>query len=68
MSNAFIIEVNSRVAGIVVREGRGFRFHAACGDFIRLEAQQFRSPGDAYKAALRHLEAGSARSRAPVPA
>jgi hypothetical protein len=57
MSHAFIIEVNSRAAGIVVRDGRGFRFHAATEDFSGLEGQGFRSPGDAQKAALRHVEA-----------
>ncbi|WP_346295953.1 hypothetical protein LRC39_00055 [Rhodopseudomonas sp. P1] len=56
MSHAFIIEVNSRAAGIVVRDGRSFRFHAASDDFSGLEGQGFRSPGDAQKAAVRHLE------------
>ncbi|NEW89636.1 hypothetical protein DU475_20545 [Rhodopseudomonas sp. WA056] len=57
MSHAFIIEVDSRAAGIVVRDGRTFRFHAACDDFSGLEGQGFRSPGDAQKAAVRHLGA-----------
>ena len=56
MSHAFIIEVDSRAAGIVVRDGRSFRFHSACEDFSGLEGQGFRSPGDAQKAAVRHLE------------
>ncbi|WP_420132993.1 hypothetical protein [Rhodopseudomonas sp.] len=55
-SSAFIIEVNSRAAGIVVRDGRGFRFHAATDDFTALEGQGFRSAGDAQKAALRLVE------------
>ncbi|MGP9814047.1 hypothetical protein ACTZWT_21250 [Rhodopseudomonas sp. NSM] len=55
-SKAFIIEVNSRAAGIVVRDGRGFRFHAATDDFTGLEGRGFRSPGDAHKAALRLFE------------
>jgi hypothetical protein len=61
MSHAFIIEVNSRAAGIVVRDGRGFRFHAASEDFSGLEGQGFRSPGDAQKAASRWAEACPAR-------
>ncbi|MFZ5738875.1 hypothetical protein BJ123_10383 [Rhodopseudomonas thermotolerans] len=64
MSHAFIIEVDSRAAGIVVRDGRSFRFHSACDDFSGLEGQGFRSPGDAQKAAVRHLET-SPRSRGP---
>lgn len=59
MSHAFIIEVNSRAAGIIVRNGRGFRFHAASADFSGLEGRDFRSPGDAHKAALRHAEIGT---------
>ncbi|ABD04720.1 hypothetical protein RPB_0008 [Rhodopseudomonas palustris HaA2] len=55
-SKAFIIEVNSRAAGIVVRDGRGFRFHAATDDFTGLEGRGFRSPGDAHKAAQRLLD------------
>ncbi|ABE37977.1 hypothetical protein [Rhodopseudomonas pseudopalustris] len=55
-SKAFIIEVNSRAAGIVVRDGRGFRFHAATDDFTGLEGRGFRSPGDAQKAVLRLIE------------
>lgn len=53
MSHAFIIEVNSRAAGIVVREGRCFRFHAACDAFSGLDGRDFGSPGEAHKAAMR---------------
>jgi len=66
MSHAFIIEVNSRAAGIVVRDGRGFRFHAASDDFSGLEGQGFRSPGDAQKAALRHAAPCPARGVAKL--
>ncbi len=52
-STAYIIEIHSRAAGIVVRDGRGFRFHAATDDFTALDGQDFRSAGDAHKAALR---------------
>ncbi|MFC0240861.1 hypothetical protein [Rhodopseudomonas telluris] len=55
-STAYIIEVHSRAAGIVVRDGRGFRFHAATDDFTALDGQDFRSAGDAHKAALRLVE------------
>ena len=55
MSTAFIIEVQSHAAGIVVRDGRAYRFHAASHDFNPLDGREFRSPGEAHKAALRHL-------------
>ncbi|KPG00490.1 hypothetical protein NML43_14110 [Rhodopseudomonas palustris] len=55
-SSAYIIEVHSRAAGIVVRDGRGYRFHAAADDFTALDGQDFRSAGDAHKAALRLVE------------
>jgi hypothetical protein len=54
MSSAFIIEVRSRAAGIVVRDGRFFRFHAATHEFNGLDGRGFNSPGDAQKAAIRH--------------
>jgi len=56
MAHAFIIEVRSRAAGIVVRDGRLFRFHAASDDFNGLDGRGFRSPGEAQKAAIRHAE------------
>ena len=55
-SSAYIIEVNSRASGIVERDGRSFRFHAATDDFTALDGQDFRSAGDAHKAALRLVE------------
>jgi hypothetical protein len=68
-STAFIIEVQSRAAGIVVRDGRSFRFHAASHDFNVLDGRDFRSPGEAHKAALRHVAAlASARNARPVSA
>lgn len=63
MTQAFIIEVNSRAAGIVVRDGREFRFHAASGAFSGLEGRSFRSPGEAQKAALRLADEAVARDR-----
>lgn len=66
MSNAFIIEVQSRAAGIVVRDGRSFRFHAASHDFNDLDGRDFRTPGEAHKAAMRHV-ATRATARAAAP-
>lgn len=56
MSYAFIIEVKSRAAGIVVRDGRCYRFHAAEHDFNALDGRGFSSPGEAQKVARRHAE------------
>jgi hypothetical protein len=56
-SSAFIIEVQSRTAGIVVRDGCVFRFHAATFDFNELDGRDFLSPGEAHKAAIRHVAA-----------
>jgi hypothetical protein len=55
MSKAFVIEVRSRAAGIVVHDGRRYRFYAAAHEFNGLEGRDFRSPNDAQKAAMGHI-------------
>ena len=55
MYDTYIIETHKGAAGIVVRDGQGFRFFAATRDFNRLEGQVFGSPKDAETAALRHI-------------
>jgi hypothetical protein len=58
MSDNYVIEVNSKIAGItvqagiVVRDGQGFRFFAASRAFDALEGQVFKSPRAAEHAAL----------------
>ena len=42
MSDAYIIEVGSQAAGIVVRTAEGYRFFAATHRFNSLEGQAFR--------------------------
>jgi hypothetical protein len=42
-------------AGLVVRDGRGFRFFAATPAFDRLEGQLFDNPKAAQRAALRQV-------------
>jgi hypothetical protein len=42
-------------AGVVVRDGHGFRFFAATPAFDPLEGQLFDSPKAAQRAALRHM-------------
>jgi hypothetical protein len=56
MSDAYVIEVSSRTAGIVVRDGRNFCFHAAHRDFYSLERKTFGSLVAAHKAAIRCAE------------
>ncbi|MGQ0684062.1 hypothetical protein [Bradyrhizobium sp.] len=51
MSQAYIIEIESRTAGIVAREERGFRFFSSERAFDSLEGRQFRSARDAERAA-----------------
>jgi hypothetical protein len=50
-SNAYIIEVQNRAAGIVTREQRGFRFFSSERLFDSLEGRQFRSAREAERAA-----------------
>jgi hypothetical protein len=63
MSDNYVIEVNSKTAGItvqagiVVRDGQGFRFFAASRAFDALEGQVFKSPRAAEHAALDRVNA-----------
>ncbi|ETR76867.1 hypothetical protein X566_03905 [Afipia sp. P52-10] len=66
MSDSYIIEVQSKAAGIVVRERGGFRFFAASDDFNRMEGQYFRSAREAEREALAHMKQGKARAE-PAP-
>jgi hypothetical protein len=61
MFDNYIIEIRPGAegttvqAGLVVREGRWFRFFAAMPPFDRLEGQLFDSPRAAQRAALRQV-------------
>ena len=61
MFDNYIIEIQPAAAGItisagvVVRDGQGFRFFAATHAFNRLEGQIFDTVRAAKKAALRHV-------------
>jgi hypothetical protein len=55
MSPTYIIETRRGAAGIVVRDGRGFRFFAATHEFRSLDGQLFATPGAAEAAALDRL-------------
>ena len=53
MSDCYIIEVNSKPAGVVVRNAGGFRFFAASQRFGRMEGKLFRNASEAERAAVR---------------
>jgi hypothetical protein len=63
MSDNYIIEVRPKAAGItvqagiVVRDGQGFRFFAASRAFDALEGQVFNSPRAAERAARHRVDA-----------
>ena len=57
MSKAFVIEARSESAGIVVHDGRHYRFFAATGDFHDLEGRNFPTPAAAQRAVMQHLTA-----------
>jgi hypothetical protein len=63
MSDTYIIETRDGAAGIVVRDGRGFRFFAATRDFNGLDGQLFATPRAAEAAAKDQLCGLSARSK-----
>jgi hypothetical protein len=53
MPDAYLIEAGDVSAGILVREDRHWRFYAAAPAFKDLDAQEFRRPRDATRAAER---------------
>jgi hypothetical protein len=63
MSDNYVIEVRPKSAGgtvqagIVVRDGHGFRFFAAARVFDSLEGQIFKTPKAAEHAALHRADA-----------
>jgi hypothetical protein len=73
MSDNYIIEIRPQSrgitvqAGIVVRDGRGFRFFAATHAFNSLEGHVFKSPREAERAAMRSI-AGAESRPAVAPA
>jgi hypothetical protein len=74
ISESYIIEIRPATAGVtvqaglVVREGRGFRFFGATYAFHRLEGQLFKSPKAAEKAALRHVTNMKNQRHQQIPA
>jgi hypothetical protein len=58
MSDSYIIEVNSKPVGIVVRDPDGYRFFAASPRFYRMDGQLFRNAREAEHAARRLANGG----------
>jgi hypothetical protein len=63
MSEPYIVEIWGKPAGIVLKEGNAFRFHALAGPFFVLDGAPFTTPGQARLAAAR-LQPRPAESRA----
>ena len=53
MSEPFIVEIWGEAAGVVLKEGNSFRFHAIARPFFELDGTQFTTPGHARLAAAR---------------
>ena len=51
MSETYLIETDREAAGVIVREGRGFRFLSASRRFWALEGAFYRTPREAERAA-----------------
>lgn len=51
MTEPFVVEVWGKPAGIVVKEGNAFRFHAIARPFFELDGAQFTTRGHARLAA-----------------
>ena len=56
MTQASIIEIESRTAGIVAKDERGYRFFSSDRTFDGLEGREFRSARDAERAAKAVLQ------------
>ena len=63
MHDAYIIETRKGAAGIVVRDGRGFRFFAATHALNSLDGRLFATPRAAEYAANEHLNGLNARAK-----
>jgi hypothetical protein len=56
MTQAYIIEIESRTAGIVARDDRGYRLFSSDRAFDGLEGREFRSAHHAERAARTLLQ------------
>ena len=62
MSEPFIVEVWGEPAGVVLQDGKAFRFHAFSHPFFELDGARFTKPGHARLAAAELQRSTSARS------
>jgi hypothetical protein len=53
MPEPFVVEIWGQPAGVVLKEGNAFRFHAFARPFFELDGAQFSSPGQAKLAAAK---------------
>lgn len=53
IAEPFVVEVWGKLAGVVLREGGAFRFHAVAPPFRALDGAEFAKPGLARLAAAR---------------
>ena len=67
MSEPLVVEIWGKPAGIVLREGSTFRFHAFAQPFSELEGTQFNTLGHARLAAARLQPVDIRRSTIPTP-
>lgn len=53
MPEPFVVEIWGQPAGVVLKEGNAFRFHAFARPFFEIDGAQFSTPGQARLAAAR---------------
>lgn len=53
IAEPFVVEVWGKLAGVVLKEGDAFRFHAVASPFRQLDGAEFAKPGLARLAAAR---------------
>lgn len=53
MLEPFVVEIWGQPAGVVLKEGAAFRFHAFARPFFELDGAKFSTPGQARLAAAR---------------
>ncbi len=53
IAEPFVVEVWGKLAGVVLKEGDAFRFHAIASPFLALDGAAFAKPGLARLAAAR---------------
>ena len=64
-NDPFVVEVWGKLAGVVLKEGDSFRFHAVAPPFLVLDGAAFAKPGLARLAAAR-LDSGRAPGDGPA--